>query len=693
MLNQLNKTKSYIAEHFPLTRWSFSFIRITIWQFISFILLLTVYMLAKFLGLLSRTRLVPNRLTAKVAPRLSLWYRSAVMFLEIRRKQSISRIDLIELSLKNMAARRTRTLVTVGGMTLGIAAIVFLVSLGYGLQSLVISRVARLEEMRQADVTSQPGGKMLINDKSLADFKNLPRVQMTLPLIAVVGRVSYHDAVSDMAVYGVTSDYLKQSAIRPVKGTVFNSNNIVAEVPKTQGEVAGAETENLAAGASYGTSIQQAEFSINPGEWIRVREEPSATSQILGYTKRTEGQSIGEEIWGGSYIDDRGRGKMGFDENGKPLGRWIKAPIRLWKSQTCDSTKGDCEEGKYVVLRDKDGNQVEKEGYFAEVNINLNGVNITSPQVLGIETSRDATDTATTITPRGSGGSLQFVQIASEAGIVKPPESKTVSISSTAIKQAVVNEAMLKVLGVDESQAVGKTFSVTFIATGDMAGLKNEGLQSEPVSYTIIGVVPAGDTPLFYVPFMDLRSLGISNYSQVKVVVADPQNLSTARRQIEAMGYITRSVADTVAQINSLFATARTLLALLGLVALAVAALGMFNTLTVSLLERTREVGLMKAMGMKSSEVQELFLTESMIMGFCGGVMGIIAGFLAGKLIGVFLSAFAIFKGVGFIDVSTVPLSFAIIVVFLSLLVGVTTGIYPAKRATRISALDALRYE
>lgn len=105
-----------------------------------------------------------------------------------------------------------------------------------------------------------------------------------------------------------------------------------------------------------------------------------------------------------------------------------------------------------------------------------------------------------------------------------------------------------------------------------------------------------------------------------------------------------RLVADTVSQINSLFATAHTILALLGMVALGIAALGMFNTLTVSLLERAREVGLMKAMGMKSSEEKELFLTESMIMGLFGGVLGLLLGLLGGKLVSSLLSLFAVLR-------------------------------------------------
>ena len=156
---------------------------------------------------------------------------------------------------------------------------------------------------------------------------------------------------------------------------------------------------------------------------------------------------------------------------------------------------------------------------------------------------------------------------------------------------------------------------------------------------------------------------------------------------------VTTSVIDTVEQINNLFSTLRQVLALMGAVALMVASLGMFNTLTVSLLERTREIGLMKAMGMKSYEVQELFLTESMVMGFFGGFSGIIFGFLSGKFLGFVLSAIAVFKGVGYIDISYLPIPFVILILVLSLIVGLATGIYPAQRATKISALNALRYE
>ncbi len=123
------------------------------------------------------------------------------------------------------------------------------------------------------------------------------------------------------------------------------------------------------------------------------------------------------------------------------------------------------------------------------------------------------------------------------------------------------------------------------------------------------------------------------------------------------------------------------------------AGLGMFNTMSVSLLERTREVGLMKAMGMRSHEVRELFLTESMTMGFFGGLLGILMGIGIGKGLSILISVVAVSRGVGVVDISYLPVTFSTFIMVLSIIVGLVTGMYPARRATRISALDALRYE
>lgn len=529
--------------------------------------------------------------------------------------------------------------------------------------------------------TDQNGSKVQINDKTLSDFKDISTIDKTLPLIAVVGHVDFQKSITDLAVYGVTTDYLKQSAIKPVVGKVFESNQLTIPVSNSDNQVKGATVESTI--ASSGEKIQSINYLIEEGTWIKVREKPSTSSNILGYTKRSEGNASGQEVWGGTYKSDNGAGSSGETEDGSPLGKWVQAPMNLWKVETCDSqTNPDCIDNKYLILRDNDSKQIQKDGYIAEISVTVSGTDVSESSVLGVKTDKNSDNS-----------SLEWVEIASESASTAIAETKKVELNPNISKETVVNRATLSVLGIKENEAIGKKIIVSFVVVGDLLSDYKEKVESVPTEYTIIGVTPDEKTPILYVPFVNLRSLGIVNYSQTKIVIKDKIDLAKTRRQIESMGYETRSVADTVDQINSLFATARTILLLLGMVALAVAALGMFNTLTVSLLERTREVGLMKAMGMKSFEVQELFLTESMIMGVLGGFLGIVFGFITGKILGFFLSLFTLFKGIGFIDISYLPFPFVIMIIFLSLLVGIGTGIYPAKRATKISALNALRYE
>jgi ABC-type antimicrobial peptide transport system permease subunit len=649
------------------------------WTMATFTCLLILYLITEGVNLIERriSKLFKRPVSDQPSKLMSRWqptYLRIVKALDSGREKSISRIDLIELSVFNLKSKKTRTVITIGGMAIGIGAIVLLVSIGYGLQELVISRVTRLEEMQQASISPQTGSKLRLNDESLADFTNLAEVSSALPVITAVGKISYQNSVTDVAVYGVTADYLHQSAIKPIKGKIFENNQLISATEDLPGEVAGVSTEKKIGGINE--EINQVEYLINPSAWIRVRSGPSTDAEVIGYTKRVEGYSQADEVWGQEYLTNGSAGTAGFDEEGNTLGKWLKAGVLIWQEQDCDiETQGDCEDGKYLVDRDEDGVQIQAEGYMAEINLTINYINLEPGQVLG--TNDD----------------IDWVEIASESGVAQEVKLQQVEISPDAAREAVVNQAMLNVLGLDENEAIGKTFSASFVVVGELLEDQDNKIESVPADYTIVGVIPEGKNPLFYIPFIDLRSMGITNYSQAKISTETQKGLIEVRQQIEAMGYITQSVADTVSQINSLFSTARVFFALLGMVALSVAALGMFNTLTVSLLERTREVGLMKAMGMRSEEIRELFLTESIVMGFYGGILGIILGVLAGKLISLILTLFALSRGAGVIDISYVPFSFVILIAVLSLTVGIATGIYPAKRATKISALDALRYE
>lgn len=647
--------------------------------------------------------------------------------------------DLFDLAFRNMAFKKTRSVITVGGMALGIGAIVFLVSLGYGVQNLVITRVARLEEMKQVDVATQPGSKNKITDKSVQDFKSQEHVEEALPLVGVAAKVKFEGSVTDVAVYGVSTEYLERSAIKPAEGHLFESRGDISvnthsienkgsseesgdpyeQKIADYGEVSGSVA--IKTNYSKGNKIGDIEYTIFPNSWLRVRKTPSTSSEIIGYTRRVVGTQFGEEFWGDEYVPAE-YGRIVQSASGEWMGKWVKSLVPVWSDAPCDSQDPYCEEGRYYPVKDESGNQLYTVGYIAELEIMINKVislaDETYGSVLGVETMRfvlgDSAPGDSLVTEEGAGTASSTEEGEGEAGeaaalenlsdeeyiekMYESPEALTskqvvtMSLPESAQREAVVNTAFLRVLGFNDSGSTGSKFNVSFVLTGNLLD-SNEKVESDFTEYKIVGVIPGDDAPFFYVPLNDMRYLGVKNYSQVKVVASSPDRLQDVRQKIESGGFVTSSVADTVAQINKLFATVRIILALLGGVALGVASLGMFNTLTVSLLERTREVGLMKAMGMTTDEVKRLFLTESILMGFTGGMIGIALGFAAGKIISILLSIMGIAKGAGIIDITRIPPTFLVLIFFLSLTVGLITGIYPSKRATKISALDALRYE
>ncbi len=664
----------------------YSFVRIFV-----FILLILTYVLAKitfhvwYWRVLWRERRNRGDGMGTGTPSEILFSRYAerlFRFFHTANGESIDKVSLIEIAIRNMKGKKTRTAVTIGGMAIGIGSIVFLVSIGYGLQRLVISQVAELEEMQQADVSLQPGGKIKIQDRTLSDFSQIPNVSAVAPLISVVGRVNYQNSVSDMAVYGVTTEYLAQSAIRPAQGEFFQSNEVslpsgaaaeatLQERPKQRGEIA-----------------DKVAFSANGLRWVRLRQSPDAESESLGFGRIETVEQTGDIVWGGAYDSNDEFGRAGTDGDKAPLGKWVKGNFSIFAESTCDTTDPDCVGGQYLLQRDEVEEPIVRQAYFAVIDDWL------TLRTLSLEERADIAQTeretpAVNIRESGDG----WVEVEGEGEAILADNIERVPLSAGALKEAVVSRAMLRVLSIDEGGAIGKTFNTSFVVTGSLLSDSQKKVESVSEDYTIVGVIPEDKTPIFYVPFIDLRGLGIEYYSQAKVTARNQEVLADVRKQIEGMGYVTTSVADTVTQINSFFASARIILGLLGMVALGVAALGMFNTLTVSLLERTREVGLMKAIGMKSVEVQELFLTESMVMAFFGGILGLLVGFVGGKALGAGLSLLAIFKGAGAIDVSYIPAPFVIAILVFSLIVGIVTGIYPARRATSISALNALRYE
>src|SRR3989338_7014652 len=280
-------------------------------------------------------------------------------------------------------------------------------------------------------------------------------------------------------------------------------------------------------------------------------------------------------------------------------------------------------------------------------------------------------------------GGMEIIYLNPQKNVAK--EEKILEYKQKVSGNAVISSGLLKLLSISPDKIKEESFKISYIIIKSLMPTVPGRILTSEQEYKITGVIDDDENQYIYVPIQDITVLGVSNYSQVKLQLDDQKNMSEIRKQVETLGYKTASTADTIAEIETFFGSLRTVLAFIGFIALGVASLGMFNTLTVSLLERTREIGGMKTMGMVSGEIQELFLAE--------GIGGLLFGFIVGKLSSYIVSIIAISQGVGYLELTYIPWSLTTFIVVSSFVVGVITGLYPAYRAKHISALNALRYE
>lgn len=185
-----------------------------------------------------------------------------------------------------------------------------------------------------------------------------------------------------------------------------------------------------------------------------------------------------------------------------------------------------------------------------------------------------------------------------------------------------------------------------------------------------------------------------SGYEQVKVKVADIELVEKVQEQIRNLGFESHSLLD---MLNSMKEYSRTLQAILGgigAVSLLVAAIGITNTMVMSIYERTREIGVMKVLGADLKDIGKMFLLEAGLIGFVGGGLGIAFSYLVSFLLNHLSSGFmgGMLGGTpGQISIITPVL--AVSALAFATMIGLIAGYLPARRAMHLSALDALRAE
>ena len=261
-------------------------------------------------------------------------------------------------------------------------------------------------------------------------------------------------------------------------------------------------------------------------------------------------------------------------------------------------------------------------------------------------------------------------------------------------KEAVISSAGATLFNMSPEEIIGKELSILLLISKSEEDSK-EDVESVPIKdkLRVVGVVEDENSSFIYVPRKALSSLVEEKYSQIKIKVDSEASINFVRADILNMGFMVSALSDTIEQAKKIFRVVQIVLALFGIVALLVSAIGMFNTMTIALLERINEIGIMRAIGVTKRDLMTLFLVESSLMGFLGGIGGVAIGYLGGELANAGMNLLARSFGGQSLSLFYRPLWFIVVIIIFSTIIGFFTGVYPSLKASRINPLEALRYK
>ena len=359
---------------------------------------------------------------------------------------------------------------------------------------------------------------------------------------------------------------------------------------------------------------------------------------------------------------------------------------------------------------------------------------------MGVNTFQITSDIIKTKRHRGGGMNISI----SEGQNITYDEAKTfkerfhfpatvgISVNGTSVAtlhyRSEKTNPNVRVTGIDESYLTvtdsklefGRNFSAAEIQSGSNTCILGNGTAKKlfknnrnnainqvisvgDVKCRVVGVMEAkggsmmmdGDNVVM-LPLNTARSLyGGDNSYLISVLVPDVKIKDIAAEEAEGLFRVVRKQPlgtknnFTITQNNELVSVVMNSITyigwaavIIGIITLLGSVIGLMNIMLVSVAERTREIGVSKALGARSSSIKRQFLTESIMISLMGGVVGVILGMLMGNIVGIFFKT-------GFV----IPWLWICLGVSLCAIVGVISGIYPAIKASKLDPIVALRYE
>ncbi len=278
----------------------------------------------------------------------------------------------------------------------------------------------------------------------------------------------------------------------------------------------------------------------------------------------------------------------------------------------------------------------------------------------------------------------------------------------------------------DTASAIGKELTLQYFQHGAAVGNGGGGVEGnapqgfqllrKEATVRVVGVIETdpmggfmGSNAKVFIPMRfaetlhaaqpaDMRSFtggGVAQgqYAMLFVRVNSPKHVTAVEDQIKKAGLGAESLLDASKSLQRFFAVLDGFLGIFGSLALAVASLGIINTLVMSILERRREIGIMKAIGASDADVQRLFFAEAATMGTIGGAIGVALGWVIGHAINLGFDAYMRKNNIPSQQFWLLPLWLVVAAIAFSVFVSLAAGFYPARRAARLDPVQALRYD
>jgi|GEM_PF-90330 putative ABC transport system permease protein len=257
----------------------------------------------------------------------------------------------------------------------------------------------------------------------------------------------------------------------------------------------------------------------------------------------------------------------------------------------------------------------------------------------------------------------------------------------------VVTNEVVQLLNLSRPEdIIDQTMQFTFFVTQkNDKGIDELVAVKQEKDFKVVGVVESDNYGSVIMPIQAITGYDTTKYTQIKVKTENATVLKIVKDALAGKGFFVSALSDTIDQAAKIFRGIQIVLGLFGVIALTVSAIGMFNTMTIALLERTQEIGIMKALGASNGDIWFMFVMESFVIGLLGGVVGISMGLLLGEVFNAGINVLAQRLGGKALDIFYAPYWFIFTVMGFSSIVGFMTGLWPAKRAASLDTLKALK--